>query len=56
VAEAALFGTAISLMTRGRIVQHGTFEELARRPADPFVTEFLRAQSPPAEVAAYLGR
>jgi osmoprotectant transport system ATP-binding protein len=56
VAEAALFGTTISLMTRGRVVQHGTFEDLARRPADPFVTEFLRAQAPPPELAALLGR
>ena len=56
VAEAALFGTTISLMTRGRVVQQGTFEELARRPADPFVTEFLGAQAPPPEMAAYLRR
>jgi osmoprotectant transport system ATP-binding protein len=56
VGEAALFGTTIALMTRGRIVQHGRFEDLARRPADPFVTEFLSAQAPPPELAAHLGR
>jgi osmoprotectant transport system ATP-binding protein len=56
VAEAALFGTTISLMTGGRIVQQGSFEALARRPADPFVTEFLGAQAPPPELAAYLRR
>jgi osmoprotectant transport system ATP-binding protein len=56
VAEAALFGTTISLMTRGRVVQQGSFEELARRPADPFVTEFLGAQAPPPELAAYRRR
>jgi osmoprotectant transport system ATP-binding protein len=56
VAEAALFGTAISLMTGGRIVQQGSFEALARRPAEPFVTEFLGAQAPPPELAAYLRR
>jgi osmoprotectant transport system ATP-binding protein len=56
VGEAVLFGTAISLMTRGQIIQGGRFEDLARRPADPFVTEFLRAQAPPPEMAAYLGR
>jgi osmoprotectant transport system ATP-binding protein len=55
VGEAARFGTAISLMTRGRVVQQGTFEDLARRPADPFVAEFLRAQAPPPELAAHLG-
>jgi len=27
-------------------VQRGTFEDLVRRPADPFVTEFIRAQRP----------
>jgi osmoprotectant transport system ATP-binding protein len=52
VAEAALFGTTVALMTRGRIVQQGTFEALAREPLDPFVTEFLGAQAPPPEVAA----
>jgi osmoprotectant transport system ATP-binding protein len=56
VAEAARFGTAISLMTVGRIVQQGSFEALARRPAEPFVTEFLGAQAPPPELAAYLRR
>jgi osmoprotectant transport system ATP-binding protein len=56
VAEAALFGTTIGLMTRGRIVQQGRFEDLARNPADPFVSEFLVAQAPPPEIAAYLRR
>jgi osmoprotectant transport system ATP-binding protein len=56
VAEAVLFGATISLMTQGRVVQQGSFEELARRPAEPFVTEFLTAQAPPPEMAAYLRR
>jgi osmoprotectant transport system ATP-binding protein len=56
VAEAALFGTTIALMTGGRVVQHGTFEELATRPADPFVSEFLVAQAPPPEIATHLRR
>jgi osmoprotectant transport system ATP-binding protein len=56
VAEAVLLGAAISLMTGGRVVQQGSFEELARRPAEPFVTEFLGAQAPPPEMAAYLRR
>jgi osmoprotectant transport system ATP-binding protein len=56
VAEAALFGTTIALMTGGRVVQQGTFEELATRPADPFVREFLVAQAPPPEIAAHLRR
>jgi osmoprotectant transport system ATP-binding protein len=56
VAEAVLLGAEISLMTGGRVVQQGSFEELARRPAEPFVTEFLGAQAPPPEMAAYLRR
>jgi osmoprotectant transport system ATP-binding protein len=43
--EAALFGSAITLMHDGRIVQQGTFADLTERPAVPFVAEFLNAQS-----------
>jgi osmoprotectant transport system ATP-binding protein len=50
VREAFVFGAAITLMSRGRVVQQGTFADLARRPADPFVAEFLRAQTPPPEM------
>lgn len=46
IAEAAFLGAEIALMRQGRIVQRGTFEDLARRPADPFVTEFIQAQRP----------
>ena len=56
VGEAARFGTAISLMTGGRVVQQGTFEDLARHPIDAFVRTFLRAQAPPPGVAEHLGR
>src|SRR5262249_51649025 len=56
VAEAALLGTTIGVMTGGRIVQQGRFEDLARHPADDFVREFLVAQAPPPEIAAYLRR
>src|SRR3989454_371473 len=34
VAEAALFGTTIALMTRGRIVQQGRFEQVGEAKAD----------------------
>jgi len=54
VREAFVFGAAITLLDRGRAVQHGTFADLARRPAEPFVAEFIRAQMPPAEMTAYL--
>lgn len=46
LAEAAFLGDEIALMRQGRIVQRGTYEDLAKRPADPFVTEFIRAQRP----------
>jgi osmoprotectant transport system ATP-binding protein len=54
VGEAVLFGTVITLLRGGRVVQQGTFADLAERPAEPFVREFLRAQTPPAELRAYL--
>ena len=44
LAEAALLGHTLVLLQEGRIVQQGTSEDLLRRPADPFVTRFVRAQ------------
>ncbi len=44
MAEAAFFGDRIALLRDGRIVQLGAADEFVRRPADPFVTRFLRAQ------------
>jgi hypothetical protein len=35
------------------VVQQGTFAELARKPTEPFVTEFLGAQAPPPELREY---
>jgi osmoprotectant transport system ATP-binding protein len=54
VREAFVFGTSITLLSRGRVVQQGTFADLARRPATPFVAEFLRAQAPPPAMTQYL--
>jgi osmoprotectant transport system ATP-binding protein len=45
IREAARLGQAITLLTAGRVVQHGTFADLAERPASPFVTQFLTAQT-----------
>ncbi len=42
--EAAFFGETIVLMREGRVVQRGSLRELLDEPADPFVTEFIRAQ------------
>jgi osmoprotectant transport system ATP-binding protein len=50
IREAVLFGTTLTLMTRGRVVQQGTFADLAGHPADPFVSEFIGAQAPPPEM------
>jgi osmoprotectant transport system ATP-binding protein len=46
MAEAAYLGDSIALMQEGRVVQHGALRELMERPAEPFVTEFIRAQRP----------
>jgi osmoprotectant transport system ATP-binding protein len=44
LAEAAWFSHEILLLREGKIVQRGSLEELLSRPADPFVTQFVRAQ------------
>ena len=53
VREAFVFGTSITLLEAGRVVQQGTFADLARSPATPLVTEFLKAQAPPPAMAEY---
>lgn len=42
--EAAWFADEIVLMREGRVIQQGSVEDLLQRPADPFVTELIRAQ------------
>ena len=42
--EAAWFADEIVLMRDGRVAQRGTLDDLLQRPAEPFVTEFVRAQ------------
>ena len=46
VGEAAFFGDTVTLLQSGRVLQHGRFEDLALRPAHPYVSEFLHAQRP----------
>ncbi len=41
--EARVLGDEVALMRDGRVVQRGPVDELARAPADPFVTRFLGA-------------
>jgi len=47
--EAAFFADRIVLLDQGRIAQQGSFTDLWERPADDFVSRFVRAQRvPPA--------
>ena len=50
--EAAHFAHDIVLMRDGRVAQRGSLEDLLVRPADPFVTEFVRAQRADPRLAA----
>ena len=43
--EAAYFGNQIILMRDGQIIQQGAIDALVNTPADPFVTEFIEAQT-----------
>jgi ABC-type proline/glycine betaine transport system ATPase subunit len=45
--EAAYVGDEVALMREGRVVQRGALADLASRPADPYVREFVEAQRPP---------
>lgn len=47
--EAVFFGDVIVLLRDGSVVQKGGIEELVKRPADPFVTRFIKAQRSPLE-------
>jgi osmoprotectant transport system ATP-binding protein len=47
IAEASYLGDEIAIMRAGRVVQRGSFEALDTTPAEPFVTDFIRAQRPP---------
>ena len=45
--EAAYFADEIVMMREGSVIQRGTAEDLLRRPADPYVIDFVRAQRAP---------
>lgn len=45
LAEAAFLAETIVLMRTGRVVQTGSYEDLARRPAEDFVRAFVTAQT-----------
>ncbi|MBA2351010.1 MAG: ATP-binding cassette domain-containing protein [Burkholderiales bacterium] len=42
--EAAHFADDIVLLRDGRVVQRGALDDLIERPAEPFVSDFIRAQ------------
>ena len=44
MAEAAYIAGEMAIMRAGKILQRGALRDLIRNPADPFVTEFIRAQ------------
>ena len=44
--EASYLGDRVTLINQGRSVQTSTFKEMIKKPSDPFVSEFLRAQIP----------
>jgi osmoprotectant transport system ATP-binding protein len=47
LAEAEFFADRVVLLKDGALVQQGPFADLLERPADEFVTRFVRAQSRP---------
>ena len=44
MAEASFVAGEMAIMRAGKILQRGSFRDLVRNPAGPFVTEFIRAQ------------
>jgi osmoprotectant transport system ATP-binding protein len=42
--EAVFLAKRITLLNEGKVVQSGSYGELVRHPADPFVTRFINAQ------------
>jgi osmoprotectant transport system ATP-binding protein len=50
IAEAAYFSSRVVLMKHGALVQQGTFREIIEHPAEPFVTQFIRAQRSPLDI------
>jgi molybdopterin-binding protein len=53
--EAGLLGDVAVLLDGGRVLQHGPPEEVFRRPASPYIAEFLGAENVFAGTARALG-
>ncbi len=54
IGEAGFFGDRLVLIRDGAIVQTGAIEDLVKRPATPFVAEFVNAQRTLADTLADL--
>jgi osmoprotectant transport system ATP-binding protein len=52
--EAAFFADQLILLRAGRVVQAGTADDLFDQPAEPFVSQFVRAQQVRARMRADL--
>jgi len=50
--EAAYFADEVVMMRDGRVVQRGRVEDLIERPAEPYVSAFIRAQRAPLRKTA----
>jgi osmoprotectant transport system ATP-binding protein len=46
MSEAAYFGHKLVLLKTGRVLQQGALADLLEQPADPYVSEFIRARRP----------
>ncbi|HVY07171.1 MAG TPA: ATP-binding cassette domain-containing protein [Burkholderiales bacterium] len=51
MAEAAHFAGELILLREGRVLQRGSLDDLVKRPADPYVTEFVSAHRSPLDRA-----
>jgi osmoprotectant transport system ATP-binding protein len=49
--EAGFFAEDIVMMREGRVIQRGSISDLIERPADPYVSQFMRAQRVPGAQA-----
>lgn len=45
LAEASYLGDTVSVLHNGKLLQHGTFENLRKNPADDYIRQFIAAQS-----------
>ena len=54
--EAAYLGDDIVLMRAGRVIQRGPLADLLERPAEAYVTDFIRAQRSPLPAMAEGGQ